>query len=93
MVPRFRSLSAFIRFRNAWVHEAQPYLQALEFVQGPERHDLEQRMRRHPLPHRKVDTNVGVLPVDPPRVVLGDFPNPCRFVPHVEWAPGDELED
>ena len=87
MVLRFRNLSAFIRFRNACVREAQPYLQ------GPERHDLEQRMRRHPLPHRKVDTNVGVLPVDPPRVVLGDFPNPCRFVPHVEWAPGDELKD
>ena len=83
MVPRFRSLSAFMRFRNAWVREAQPYLQ------GPERHDLAQRMRRH-LPHRKVDTNVGVLPVDPPRVVLGDFPIPCRL-PRVERGPGDEL--
>ena len=38
MVPRFRSLSAFLRFRNTWVREAQPYLA------GPERDDLEQRM-------------------------------------------------
>ena len=35
MVPRFRSLSAFIRFKNTCMRETFPYMQ------GPERDDLE----------------------------------------------------